>query len=288
MYTLGYRFRPWEEAKSIADGAVDPALHRARRRATTASTGHIRYRHRVVRAEWSSADARWTVEAERTDTGEAVRLTCGFLFSCTGYYRYDEGYTPEFPGVERFGGPVVHPQHWPEDLDYTGKRVVVIGSGATAVTLVPALAERAEHVTMLQRSPTYVVSLPARDPVADLAPPRPARPCRLLARARKNVAVTTLFFQFSRRAPRLARNAHPPGRRGAAPARRRRRRPLQAAVRPLGPAPLPRPRRRPLPRRCAVGARRSSPTRSRPSPSAACASRRARSSRRTSSSPPPA
>ena len=116
----------------------------------------IRLSHRVLRAEWSTATARWTVEAERTDTGEPVELTCGFLFACTGYYRYDEGYTPRLNGLESFRGPVVHPQHWPEDLDYDGKRVVVVGSGATAVTLVPALAERAAHVTMLQRSPGYV------------------------------------------------------------------------------------------------------------------------------------
>ena len=204
MYTLGYSFRPWEEAKSIADG--DSIL----RYIATTARDHgvdeaIRFQHRVVRAEWSSADARWTVEAERTDTGEAVRLTCGFLLTCTGYYRYDEGYTPEFAGLERFGGRVVHPQHWPEDLDCTGRRVVVIGSGATAVTLVPALAEQAEHVTMLQRSPTYVVSLPARDPIADLVRRvLPARAAYALVRW-KNVAVTTLFFQFSRRAPRLAR-----------------------------------------------------------------------------------
>src|SRR5215212_2459490 len=129
MYTLGYSFRPWEEAKSIADGGSI-----LRYIATTARDhgldGAIRFHHRVVRAEWSTADARWSVEVQRTDTGEAVRLTCGFLFSCTGYYRYDEGYTPEFPGLERFGGPVVHPQHWPKDLDCTGRRVLVIGSGA--------------------------------------------------------------------------------------------------------------------------------------------------------------
>ena len=150
---------------------VDPRLRprdrargrhrRARSASTTASS----------RAAWSSADARWTVEAERTDTGETVALTCGFLFMCSGYYRYDEGYTPEFPGIERFGGQVVHPQHWPEDLDYAGKRVVVIGSGATAVTLVPAMAETAAHVTMLQRSPTYVVSLPGRGPDRQRAAP---------------------------------------------------------------------------------------------------------------------
>src|SRR6478752_9819846 len=166
MHTLGYRFRPWTEAKAIADG---PAILRYVRQ-TAADGGidrNIRLRHRVVAAEWSTEEARWSVEAERTDTGETVTLTCGFLFMCSGYYRYDQGYTPEFPGLENFAGEVVHPQHWPEDLDYAGKRVVVIGSGATAMTLVPALAADAAHVTMLQRSPTYVVSIPGEDGLAN-------------------------------------------------------------------------------------------------------------------------
>src|SRR5919106_4717413 len=167
MFTLGYSFRPWEEAKAIADG---PAIWKYIRE-TASEYGvdeKIRYHHRVVRAEWSSEDALWTVDAERTDTGETVQFTCKFLFPCTGYYRYDEGYAPEFEGAERFAGQIIHPQHWPEDLDYEGKRVVVIGSGATAVTLVPAMADKAEHVTMLQRSPSYIVSLPARDGLAEL------------------------------------------------------------------------------------------------------------------------
>ncbi len=202
MYTLGYRFRPWEEAKAIADG---PSI-RSYIRDTSRDNGidpKIRFGHRVVRAEWATTQARWTVEAERTDTQETVRLTCSFLFGCTGYYRYDEGYTPAFEGTERFAGPIVHPQHWPEDLDYAGKRVVVIGSGATAVTLVPAMAERAAHVTMLQRSPSYVVTLPAEDPIANVL--RRALPARLAyAIVRwKNVLLTTLFFQASRRRPRL-------------------------------------------------------------------------------------
>jgi monooxygenase len=202
MYTLGYSFRPWEEAKAIADGPS--ILHYIRDTARDHGIDRkIRFHHRVVRAEWSTAAARWTVEAERTDTQERVRLTCGFLFMCTGYYRYDEGYTPEFEGTERFAGQIVHPQLWPDDLDYAGKRVVVIGSGATAVTLVPAMAQHAEHVTMLQRSPSYIVSLPARDPLADLL--RGALPARVaypIVRW-KNVLLTTLFFQLSRRAPRF-------------------------------------------------------------------------------------
>ena len=165
MHTLGYRFKPWTDEKAIADGdlILDYVRETARENGIEEK---IRFGHRVVRAEWSTAESRWTVEAERTDSGETVQLTCGYLWNCTGYYSYDEGYTPEFEGVERFSGPIVHPQHWPEDLDYAGKRVVVIGSGATAVTLVPAMAKKAEHVTMLQRSPTYVVAMPGEDPIA--------------------------------------------------------------------------------------------------------------------------
>ncbi|MDP1805817.1 MAG: NAD(P)/FAD-dependent oxidoreductase, partial [Acidimicrobiales bacterium] len=165
MYTLGYSFRPWDGEKAIADGASILQYIKD----TAAEEGidqHIRFHHRIVRAEWSTADAHWMVTAERTDTGETVELTCGFLFSCSGYYRYDRGHQPDFPGLDRFAGTLVHPQAWPEDLDYDGQRVVVIGSGATAVTLIPSLAERAAHVTMLQRSPSYITSLPAKDPVA--------------------------------------------------------------------------------------------------------------------------
>src|SRR4051794_25031112 len=167
MHTLGYRWRPWTKAKSIADG---PSIL-AYLQETAGENGALeptRFGHRVQRAEWSSAEARGTVHVERTVEGrtETVRFSCRFLFSGAGYYRYDEGYTPHFEGRERFRGRIIHPQHWPEDLDYAGKRVVVIGSGATAVTLVPALAEQAAHVVMLQRSPTYIASLPARDPIA--------------------------------------------------------------------------------------------------------------------------
>jgi monooxygenase len=202
MYTLGYRFKPWSNAKAIADGSSI----REYVRETAAEHGidrHIRFRHRVVGASWSSEEARWTVEAERTDTGETVVLKCGFVFMCSGYYRYDEGYTPSFEGTERFPGPIVHPQHWPQDLDCTGKRVVVIGSGATAVTLVPALAETAAHVTMLQRSPSYIVSLPAEDPIAGfLRRFLPLRAAYTVVRW-KNVLLTMASFQLSRRRPRL-------------------------------------------------------------------------------------
>jgi monooxygenase len=204
MYTLGYSFRPWSDAKAIADG---PSILRYVRE-TAREYGveeKIRTGHRVVRAEWSPAESRWTVEAKRTDTDETVRLTCHFLLVCSGYYRYDEGYTPELDGTDRFEGTLVHPQHWPEELDYTGKRVVVIGSGATAVTLVPALAERAANVTMLQRSPSYIVSLPGEDPLANfLRRHLPARLAYSLVRW-KNVLITSLFFQLSRRRPRLVK-----------------------------------------------------------------------------------
>ncbi len=146
------------------------------------------------------------MRAERTDSGETVEFTCGFLFICSGYYRYDEGYSPEFPGIDRFGGQVIHPQHWPEDLEYAGKRVVVVGSGATAVTLVPAMAETAEHVTMLQRSPTYVVSVPGRDPIAEaLRRFLPIKAAYAITRW-KNVLLQMAVFRLSRRRPKLVRN----------------------------------------------------------------------------------
>jgi monooxygenase len=202
MFTLGYSFRPWSDPKAIADApAILDYIHDTAREFGV--DRKIRYQHRVVRAEWSTPDARWAVEIERGGSGERVRLTCDFLFMCSGYYRYDEGYTPEFKGTERFTGPIVHPQHWPDDLDYTGKRVVVIGSGATAVTLVPAMAERAAHVAMLQRSPSYVISLPGRDPIADLV--RRVLPARLTYPLVKwkNVLLSMLSFQISRHAPNV-------------------------------------------------------------------------------------
>jgi monooxygenase len=206
MHTLGYRFKPWTASKSITDGPS--ILEYVRETARESGIEEkIRFGHRVVAAEWSSAEARWTVEAERTaggaGDGERVRLTCDFLWTCSGYYRYDEGYTPEFEGVDRFQGPVIHPQHWPEDLDYSGKRVVVIGSGATAVTLVPAMAEKAAHVTMLQRSPTYIASLPAQDRLAAWLRRRlPERAAYAIVRW-KNVLIQTAFYQLSRRRPEM-------------------------------------------------------------------------------------
>ena len=166
MHTLGYRFKPWTAAKSIADG---PAILDYVKE-TAAEYGvdkHIRFGHLVKGAAWSSADGRWTITSTLKDTGETVTITCGFLFMCSGYYSYRQGFTPEFEGLADFKGQVVHPQAWPEDLDYKDKRVVVIGSGATAMTLVPAMAADAGHITMLQRSPTYVVSRPDQDALAN-------------------------------------------------------------------------------------------------------------------------
>jgi cation diffusion facilitator CzcD-associated flavoprotein CzcO len=204
MFTLGYSFKPWTEAKAIADGPSILGYIRETAREHGVEQ-HIRYSRRVVRADWSSADARWTVEVQRSDTGETEQLTCGFLFGCTGYYRYDKGYSPFFEGRKRFRGEIVHPQHWPENFDYAGKRVVVIGSGATAVTLVPSMAEQAEHVTMLQRSPTYIVALPGRDPIADfLRSKLPARVAYPIVRW-KNVVLQSAMYGLSRRAPRFMR-----------------------------------------------------------------------------------
>jgi monooxygenase len=202
MYTLGYSFRPWTDAKAIADG---PSILTYIREA--AQDGgierNIRFNHLVTRADFSTEQARWTVEATRTDTQETVRMTCGFLLVCTGYYNYEQGYTPVFPGIERFAGRVVHPQQWNEDLDYVGKRVVIIGSGATAVTLVPAMAETAGHVTMLQRSPTYIVSRPAEDAIANfLRRALSARVSYPIVRW-KNVLLTMLSVQLSKRRPKL-------------------------------------------------------------------------------------
>jgi len=199
MFTLGYSFKPWTHPKAIADGpAILDYINETAREFGVLDK--IRFRHRVVRARWSTPDSQWTVEIERGD-GDVVTMTCGFLLMCAGYYRYDEGYTPDFPGTERFRGRIVHPQQWPDDLDYAGKKVVVIGSGATAVTLVPAMAETAAHVTMLQRSPTYIVSLPARDPIADAA--RKLLPERFvypLVRW-KNVLLSMFSYQLSKRKP---------------------------------------------------------------------------------------
>jgi len=203
MFTLGYPFRPWTQAKAIADG--DSILRYLRE--TAAELGidrHIRFGRRVVAAAWSSARQRWDVEV-RADEGETERWTCAFLYLCSGYYRYDHGYTPDIPGLAAFAGPVVHPQEWPEDLDVAGRRVIVIGSGATAVTLVPALTERGAQVTMLQRSPSWMIALPGTDRMSDALRRRlPPRFGNVAARW-KNILTTQAFFQICRHAPRLGK-----------------------------------------------------------------------------------
>jgi monooxygenase len=204
MYTLGYRFRPWRDAKAIADG---PAILRYIRD-TAKEYGidrKIRYGHQVKMARWSSADADWTVEAMKAD-GSPARFTCNFLYMCSGYYDYAGGYMPGWPGMENFRGQIVHPQKWPENLDYKDKRVVVIGSGATSVTLVPAMAETAAHVYMLQRSPSYVLALPSADAVATwLRGKVPAGLAYTIVRW-KNVLIAMFLFQRSRRKPEKIKN----------------------------------------------------------------------------------
>jgi monooxygenase len=203
MHTLGYSFSPWTDGRAIADG---PSILRYVR--DTADrygvTERVRLGHRVIGADWLHAERRWSVDVERSG-GRRSTFSCRFLFTCCGYYDYAGGFTPAFPGAEDFSGQILHPQSWPEDLDYSGKRVVVIGSGATAITLVPAMTDRAAHVTMLQRSPTYVVSLPARDKLAILARRYlPETTAYSLVRA-KNMLVQTASYKLMRRFPRQAR-----------------------------------------------------------------------------------
>jgi cation diffusion facilitator CzcD-associated flavoprotein CzcO len=204
MYTLGYRFRPWRDPKAIADG---PAIL-SYIRETAVEFGvdkAIRYNHRVVSASWSSEEARWTVEVGTTSKtlSKTNQFTCNFLYLCTGYYDYENGYTPDWTGVERFGGKIVHPQKWPNDLDYANKNIVIVGSGATAVTLAPALAEHAAHVTMLQRSPSYIVTRPAEDMLANLL--RKLLPDRAAYAASrwKNVLLGTFFYNIARTRPKV-------------------------------------------------------------------------------------
>ena len=203
MFTLGYSFRPWKQAKAIADG---PSILNYLRE-TAREFGidrHIRFQHQVLSASWSSRESRWTVECD-IGRDQPVQYTCGFLYLCSGYYDYEAGHAPTFPGAADFQGRLVHPQHWPADLDYRDRRVVVIGSGATAVTLVPAMAETAAHVTMLQRSPTYIVSLPAEDRVANgIRRLLPERAAHWLNRW-KNVLFGMYFYRLCRRSPEWAK-----------------------------------------------------------------------------------
>ncbi|WP_395310388.1 NAD(P)/FAD-dependent oxidoreductase [Mycobacterium sp. AMU20-3851] len=202
LHTFGYEFKPWRDDHAIA--TADKIL--AYLRETVDENGiesHIRFHHRVVDAAWSSADARWVVDVEHD--GKLLRFSANWLFCAGGYYRYDQGFTPEFAGRDRFTGQIVHPQHWPEDLDYTGKKVVVIGSGATAVTLVPAMAETAGHVTMLQRSPTYVMPVPAKDSFANTARRLFGEDRGYALARRKNIAKQRAVYTFCQRYPTAAR-----------------------------------------------------------------------------------
>ncbi|MDT5365354.1 MAG: monooxygenase [Mycobacterium sp.] len=203
MFTLGFRFKPWTSAKAIADG---PSILEYIKEAA-AENGidkNIRYGHQVTAAEWSDADNQWTLTVDRA--GEEVTMTCSFLFATTGYYNYDQGYSPTFPGFEDFAGTIVHPQHWPEDLDYAGKKIVVIGSGATAITLIPALVNSgAGHVTMLQRSPSYIGSLPDVDPIAVQANRYLPEKVAHVVNRWKAIGFSTVQYQLARKFPKYMR-----------------------------------------------------------------------------------
>jgi cation diffusion facilitator CzcD-associated flavoprotein CzcO len=206
MHTLGYSFKPWTAQKSIADGpSILSYLHETA--AEFDIDKNIRYNQLVSHASWSSEDSQWTVQVKDAASGETSQYTCNFLYMCSGYYSYKSGYTPEFPGIESFGGQVIHPQQWPENLDYAGKRVVVIGSGATAMTLVPAMAQTAAHVTMLQRSPTYVVARPDHDVIADrLRKVLPEKMAYGITRW-KNTTLQQLVYKRTRTKPEQVKTA---------------------------------------------------------------------------------
>jgi cation diffusion facilitator CzcD-associated flavoprotein CzcO len=205
MFTLGYNFKPWQDGKAIADG---PSILNYINETSTEGgiDDHIRYNHMVVGADWSSEDCLWTVRAENKSSGETVSIRCNFLLMCSGYYSYKQGYSPDFPGRERFAGEIVHPQFWPEDMHYSDKRVVVIGSGATAVTLIPEMADDTAHITMLQRSPTYMVSMPDVDVVANfLRKILPAKLAYAITRW-KNIRFQRFIYRQTRKAPEKVRN----------------------------------------------------------------------------------
>ena len=206
MYTLGFSFRPWRDRQAIADA---PSIMKYLRAAVADEKleEKIHFGKKAVAASWSSSDNKWTLTVEDKATGETEQRSCNFLHLCSGYYNYDKGYRPDFAGEENFEGPIIHPQFWPEDLDYTGKKVVVIGSGATAITLVPAMAQKAAHVTMLQRSPSYIVARPAQDVVANfLNKYLPSRLAYGIVRWR-NVLLGKWFFAYCRHFPDRAKNA---------------------------------------------------------------------------------
>lgn len=202
MYTLGFSFRPWTDPKAIADG---PSIMKyLKETVEDYDLGkHMHFGHKVLNASWSSETATWTLEVE-VSGGERTTYSCGFFFLCGGYYRYDGGFTPEFEGRDRFQGQVIHPQEWPEELDYTGKKMVIIGSGATAITLVPSLAEKAEHVTMLQRTPTYIISAPAEDKMANFFNKYlPTKLAYSLTRWKK-ITLGRLFYWYCKKWPERA------------------------------------------------------------------------------------
>ena len=206
LHTFGYEFKPWVNDQAIA--SADKILAYLRQTASENDIDrHIRFQQKVCSAAWSTDKACWHIEIERIDTGERSSMTCNWLFSAAGYYRYDKGYTPDFKGVEQFNGQVIHPQEWPEDLDYQGKRVVVIGSGATAVTLVPAMTDKAKHVTMLQRTPSYVMSLPSEDVIANGLRKCLSDDMAYALTRRKNIAIARGIWRFCQRFPNLARKA---------------------------------------------------------------------------------
>lgn len=204
MFTLGYSFKPWSEPKVLADGgSIKSYIHEAARENDVEK--EIQFGLKVVKSNWDSSSKTWTVETLREDTGETEIYTSNFLFSCTGYYNYDGGFTPEFPGIDDFKGEVIHPQKWPENLDYSGKKVVIIGSGATAVTLVPAMADKAGHVTMLQRSPSYIATVPAIDPISvQMRRFLPEKVVYHAARAR-NIGIQRMVFKLSKSRPGAVR-----------------------------------------------------------------------------------
>ena len=206
MFTLGYNFRPWTEPKVLADGnSIRQYVEDTAEEYDVKK--HIRFGRKVIKANWSSADNHWAVETTNEKTGEQETFTANFLFSCGGYYNYDEGYKPDFPGEKDFKGQVIHPQHWPENLDYKGKKVVVIGSGATAVTLVPAMAKEGAKVTMLQRSPTYIATVPEVDQISvGMRRFMPEMMVYRLTRAR-NIGLQRMVFKLSTQRPKLVRRA---------------------------------------------------------------------------------
>ncbi len=206
MFTLGYSFKPWTQSRVLADGAsIREYVEETAKE--NGVTRHIRFGRKVMTANWSSDDKRWTVETTNEKTGEKESFSANFLFSCTGYYNYDQGFRPDFPNEESFKGQIIHPQHWPEDLQYQGKKVVVIGSGATAVTLVPAMAAKGAKVTMLQRSPTYVATVPEVDPISEaLRRFLPDMAVYRLGRAR-NIGIQRMVFKLAKQRPKLVRRA---------------------------------------------------------------------------------